>query len=220
MNSEQTKNRFYRIFSNYRKDYKPKYLLELKADSMDDGPEKDEILVRIKKCEFDLKEKYRLVRLISPEDPSKVIDADFNNPMFMPVIEKISHDKEGNSLTIRIDLSYSLTEIRKAVDDMVKDTFLERDGKVNRAGRPSRVDEGKVRETAKHMHEHYRRLRKLIERNPDTNALDEELKKKVNITNDSDLVLEELKSIYPQLEETTLTEYAKPYQETKSKKEK
>lgn len=220
-NTAASKNRWIEILVDYRKDYKKKYLSERKAKKIEQqvGLAKDKhskaelkkelnaILSEVKQQDEYLMQKYRLKKLL---DPFKVSDEDFQDSPFI-VVEVVS--LEDDWLTVRIDRSFSATLIKDKVSTIMKDLDEVEGRKPKKSGRPRRISEpATVSKTAKSWREHYTRLQKIFERSPRPVGAVDDFITKIRNTTVSELVMDELREIYPHLKENTLREYAKPYQ--------
>lgn len=214
-----SKNRWFQILFDYRKDYKKKYLDERKAKRIEgeisktkDQRSKAKLRKELNRIQSEIKqqdeyllEKYRLKRLL---DPFNFSDEDFQDSPF--IILEVTSQKD-DWLTVKIDRSFPHTLIKNRLSMIMKDLDEAEGKKLKKSGRPKRINESTIiSNTAKFWRQHYTKLQKIFEKS--SGSAEDDFVRKIKYTTVSDLVLDELKEIYPYLKKSTLHEYAKPYQ--------
>jgi hypothetical protein len=214
MDEQLTKRRWDEIFYQYRKDYIYKHRLERKAKKIkeqlnettgveakeDRKKELKKLLAKRKKNREDHSKKYKLKRLPDPF----ITAVNLQSKLFFPTIEVIS--QEGDYLTVTIDRSYPKSALKKELADLLRSLDLAEGKKSKKSGRPKLIDPKIVAECSRNWRDFYTKWQRYSQ-----GMSDQYSKTYISNTTLSALVMDRLKETFPNIEISTLNEYAKPY---------
>jgi hypothetical protein len=214
MDEQLTKRRWNEIFYQYRYDYIHKHRLERKAKKIKEQlnestdveakkklrKELKTLLAESKKYSEHLSKKYKLKMLPDP----LITAVNFQSELFFPTIEVIS--QEGDYLTVTIDRSYPKSALQKELADLLRKLDLVEGKKPKKSGRPKLIDPKLVAECSRNWRDFYTKWQKYSR-----GMSDKYSQTYISNTTLSALVMDRLKETFPNIEISTLNEYAKPY---------